>query len=150
LPRPARRSHTRSRRRRLEGVRGLSRARQARGRPPPRRRPRILCDSRGALESRLLRRPDGAQRALAAHDGRGEAGSVCVSAILAVTPMRLRSLVLSLACFAIAPIVGATALAAAPAAPPPSTQRPSTVAPSAVSKEGCPACHLETGDERLA
>jgi hypothetical protein len=64
--------------------------------------------------------------------------------------MRPVSLVLSVVSLSLAALasVGGTAGAAGPSAPP--TAPRSAVAQSAPAKEGCPACHLETGDERLA
>jgi len=64
--------------------------------------------------------------------------------------MRARSVALGLAGFSLAAIVvGGTAVAATSSAAVPAAPKPAAVA-SAPAKEGCPACHLETGDDRLA
>src|SRR5204862_5151059 len=70
-------------------------------------------------------------------------------------PMRVSVIRLAAACLALAVVFGGAVLAAAappvPAAAKPAATPQKTVATAPVApKEGCPACHLETGDERLA
>jgi predicted CXXCH cytochrome family protein len=71
--------------------------------------------------------------------------------------VRARSLLLRLACCGLAALAGGAAVAAPPpspaAAPPAPAAAPPAPAPRTIAAprpESCAACHLETGDERLA
>lgn len=58
------------------------------------------------------------------------------------------SIALSVVSVSVAALLGGAAVAAGPSAS--STAARSAIVSSVPPKEGCPACHLETGDERLA
>ena len=64
--------------------------------------------------------------------------------------MRPRSAMVGLACVPLALLIGGTVSAAPAPSPAPSAAQRTPSSMAAAPKEGCPACHLETGDERLA